>query len=107
MDKTFSMDPQTLQKGKSLTLQNYGALDSQKKTRTSSKTSTKSAGQSRGHGRCEVCRSLLETETDGERDTIERATKVILGLMGHYSNTLLGVLKTDKKGVLTNNFIFF
>mmetsp|Transcript_24433 Transcript_24433/g.61413 ORF Transcript_24433/g.61413 Transcript_24433/m.61413 type:complete len:149 (+) Transcript_24433:221-667(+) len=40
---------------------------------------------------CSVCAALIDKEED--RATIEKSTRVILGLMSHYSETLLGVIK--------------
>lgn len=44
-----------------------------------------------GGAHCAVCASLIDKEED--RATIEKSTRVILGLLSHYSETLLGVIK--------------
>ncbi|CAD7923757.1 unnamed protein product [Amoebophrya sp. A120] len=42
-------------------------------------------------GHCTICSALIDKNED--RATIEKSTRVILGLLSHYSETLLGVIK--------------
>eukprot|EP00392_Amoebophrya_sp_AT5.2_P012565 g12672.t1 len=49
-----------------------------------------------GHGAggtCRVCQALLEEDRNTDTKSVEKSTRVILGLMSHYSETLLSVIK--------------
>lgn len=51
--------------------------------------------------KCKVCSSLL-VEDENNKEHVERSTKVILGLLSHYSDSLLHVMK---RGGVTNTVV--
>ncbi|CAD7929823.1 unnamed protein product [Amoebophrya sp. A25] len=44
-----------------------------------------------GHGQCQICNQFVDENED--RETVEKSTRVILGLLAHYSSTVLNVIK--------------
>ncbi|CAD7923759.1 unnamed protein product [Amoebophrya sp. A120] len=55
--------------------------------------SPRGAGGGTGGGTCRVCHALLEEDKLTDTRAVEKSTRVILGLMSHYSETLLSVIK--------------
>lgn len=48
--------------------------------------------EGRSAPKCQICSSIV-IDNDPDRAHIEKSTKLILGLMSHYSETLLGAIK--------------
>ncbi|CAD7929820.1 unnamed protein product [Amoebophrya sp. A25] len=59
-------------------------------------------------GHCRVCNALIENDSRESAEQIEKSTRIILGLLSHYSGTLLNVIKKgpppQSRGVSMQNF---
>lgn len=46
-----------------------------------------------GGGKCKICAGLIDEDDCQSQEHIEKSTRVILGLLSHYSDTLMAVMK--------------
>lgn len=49
-------------------------------------------------GRCKICSGLIDEDDAQSKEHIEKSTRVILGLLSHYSDTLVNAMKRAPPG---------